>query len=175
MTLGSPHRAVLGIAGWSGAGKTTLIEGVMPHLRTAGLSVSTIKHTHHGVDLDRPGKDSWRHREAGAQEVLIAGAGRWALLHEEPGLEPDLAALLPRLSPVDLVLVEGFRRYGVPKLEVFRPALGKPPLWPDWPDVAAIASDASVPGCDRPVLDLSRLGEIATWIMSFVQSTIAKP
>ena len=169
------HRAVLGIAGWSGAGKTTLIEAVLPKLLAAGLRVSTIKHAHHGAELDRPGKDSWRHRKAGAHEVLVASPGRWALLHEEPDAEPDLPALLARMGPADLVLVEGFRRDPIPKLEVHRPALGKPPLWPDWPDVAAVASDARLPGCDRAQLDLGAPNAIATWIVSFVQCVLAKP
>ena len=171
----SPHRAVLGIAGWSGAGKTTLIEAVMPRLLAAGLAVSTVKHAHHGVDLDRPGKDSWRHREAGACEVMVASPGRWALLHEAREAEPTLSDLLARMRPVDLVLVEGFRRDPVTKLEVHRPILGKPPLWPDWRDVAAVASDTSLPGCDRAWLDLNAPDAIATWIVSFVQGTIAKP
>ena len=170
-----PHRAVLGIAGWSGAGKTTLIEAVMPRLRAAGLTVSTVKHAHHGAEFDRPGKDSWRHREAGAREVLVASPHRWALLHEEPGAEPELPDLLARMSAVDLVLVEGFRRYPIPKLEVHRPALGRPPLWPEWPDVVAVASDGTLPGCDRHQLDLGAADAIATWIVSFVQSVIAKP
>ncbi len=167
--------AVLGIAGWSGAGKTTLIEAVLPRLRQAGLSVSTVKHAHRGAELDRPGKDSWRHREAGAQEVLLAMPGRWALLHEEPGEEPDLPALLARLSPVDLVLVEGFRRYPFAKMEVHRPALGKPPLWPDWPGVLAVAADAALPGCGRPVLALDDPGAITRWIVAFVHSSAAEP
>jgi molybdopterin-guanine dinucleotide biosynthesis protein B len=165
---------VLGVAGWSGAGKTTLIEAVLPRLTAAGLAVSTIKHAHHGAELDRPGKDSWRHREAGAREVLVATPGRWALIHEEPGAEPDLPALLGRLSPVDLVLVEGFRRYPFSKLEVYRPALGKPPLWPEWPGVAAVASDVPLPDCHRPVLPLGDSGRIAAWIVAFVHSTLAE-
>lgn len=169
------HGAVLGIAGWSGAGKTTLIERVLPPLLAAGLVVSTVKHAHHGAELDRPGKDSWRHRQAGAREVMVSAPGRWALMHEEPGAEPDLPDLLARMGPADLVLVEGFRRYGFPKLEVHRPALGKPPLWPDWPDVAAVASDAALPGCGRPVLPLDDTGTIATWIVSFVHPPVAQP
>lgn len=167
--------AVLGIAGWSGAGKTTLIEAMLPRLRAAGLTVSTIKHAHHGADLDRPGKDSWRHRAAGAAEVLVASPGRWALLHEEPGLDPELPDLLARMSAVDLILVEGFRRYAIPKLEVHRPALGKPPLWPDWPDVSAVASDATLPDCDRMQLDLRQPDAIRDWIVALVQRTLAKP
>ena len=166
--------AVLGIAGWSGAGKTTLIEGVLPHLIAAGLSVSTVKHAHHGVELDQPGKDSWRHRRAGAREVLLAAPGRWALLHEEPDGASDgqwdLPGLLARMAPVALVLVEGFRRDPIAKLEVFRPALGKPALWPDWPDVAAVASDAPLPGCSRPVLPLDDYCAIASWVVAFVHA-----
>jgi molybdopterin-guanine dinucleotide biosynthesis protein B len=115
---------VLGIVGWSGSGKTTLLTALIPLLRARGLSVSTVKHAHHGFDMDRPGKDSYRHRAAGAHEVLVATAQRWALLHEVDGPEPDLPALLSRLAPVDLVLVEGFKTHAFPKLEVHRPALG---------------------------------------------------
>ena len=167
--------AVLGIAGWSGAGKTTLIEAVLPLLREAGLVVSTVKHAHRGAELDRPGKDSWRHRQAGAREVLVTSPGRWALMHEEPGPEPALADLLARMSPVDLVLVEGFRRSALPKLEVHRPALGQPPLWPAWPDVAAVASDAALPDCDRVPLPLDDRCAIASWIVAFVHRSLAQP
>ena len=166
---------VLGIAGWSGAGKTTLIEGLLPGLRAAGLVVSTIKHAHHGADFDKPGKDSWRHRQAGAREVLVAAPGRWALMHEEPGVEPDLPALLARMGPADLVLVEGFRRYPYPKLEVHRPALGKPPLWPEWADVAAVASDEALPGCNRTVLPLGDHDAITSWVVAFVHGTLSEP
>ncbi len=167
--------AVLGIAGWSGAGKTTLIEAVLPRLRAAGLLVSTVKHAHGGAELDRPGKDSWRHRQAGAREVLVASPGRWALMHEEEGAEWDLPDLLARMGPADLVLVEGFRRYPFAKLEVYRPALGKPPLWPDWPDVVAVATDGIVPDCGRTLLPLANDCKIATWIVAYVQGTVAKP
>src|SRR5690348_657898 len=105
------HVNVVGIVGWSGSGKTTLLEALLPLLRARGLRVSTIKHAHHGFDMDRPGKDSFRHREAGAHEVLVAAGQRWALLHENEGPEPPLPALLSRLEPVDLVLVEGFKRH----------------------------------------------------------------
>lgn len=164
---------VLGIAGWSGAGKTTLIEAVLPRLVAAGLVVSTIKHAHHGAELDRPGKDSWRHRQAGAREVLVAAPGRWALMHEEPGAEPGLAELLARMAVADLVLVEGFRSSPIPKLEVHRPALGKTPLWPDWPDVAAVASDVGLPGCDRPVLQLGDAAAITSWIVAFAHRPLS--
>ncbi len=154
---------VLGLAGWSGSGKTTLLAALLPLFRARGLSVSTIKHAHHAFDLDQPGKDSWRHRQAGAQEVMIAGGTRWALLHEVTGPEPGLPELLARLSPVDLVLVEGFKANPHPKIEVFRPSLGQPPLWPGRPDIVAVASDRAPAGCDRTILDLNRPAEIVDW------------
>ena len=153
---------VIGLAGWSGAGKTTLLRRLIPLLVADGLRVSTIKHAHHAFDVDQPGKDSWEHRQAGAQEVLVASANRWALLHELRGeAEPDLADLLTRLSPVDLVLIEGFKRGGQPKLEVFRTANGKPMLHPDDPSVVAVASDAPVPGLALPWLQLDDIEGIA--------------
>src|SRR5450755_461014 len=134
---------IIGLAGWSGSGKTTLITKLIPCLLARGLAVSTIKHAHHGFDLDKPGKDSHRHREAGAHEVLIASSRRWALMHEMTGPEPGLPDLLTRLEPVDLVLVEGFKSHPYPKLEVFRPVLGKPALWDREPEVVAVASDST--------------------------------
>lgn len=143
---------ILGISGWSGCGKTTLIVALIPRLRTLGLSVSTLKHAHHDVDLDVPGKDTWRHREAGAQEVILATERRWALLHElraEP--EPSLAELLTYLRPVDLVLVEGWKAGAYPKLEIWRPvAEDKPPRFPNDPTIIAVASD--------PLLNPARQG-----------------
>jgi molybdopterin-guanine dinucleotide biosynthesis protein B len=134
---------VIGLAGWSGAGKTTLLARVIPALRGRGLSVSTLKHAHHAFDVDRPGKDSHTHREAGAAEVLVASGRRWALMHELRGaLEPGLAVLLRKLSPVDLVIVEGFKRERHRKLEVHRLANGKPPLWPFDPAIVGVATDA---------------------------------
>ncbi len=140
---------------------------LLPLLRAAGLRVSTIKHAHHGLELDKPGKDSFRHREAGAEEVLVVGGQRWALLREMPAA-PDLAELAGRLAPVDLVLVEGFKSAGIPMIEVHRPSLGKPGLWPDSPAILAVASDAAIPGA--PVL--LPLGEpvaVARWITDFVR------
>jgi len=159
---------LLGITGWSGSGKTTLLTALIPLLAARGLSVSTIKHAHHDVDLDQPGKDSWRHRAAGAHEVLIATSRRWALLHENTGAEPDLTALLSRLAPVDLVLVEGFKASPHPKIEVHRPALGHPPIWPGRADIVAVAADAALAGCDRPCLDLSAPAAIAAWITALL-------
>lgn len=141
---------IIGLAGWSGAGKTTLLAKLIPALNARGLRVSTIKHAHHAFDVDVPGKDSWVHREAGAQEVLVASANRFALMHELRGApEWSLPQLLERLTPVDLVLVEGFKRSGHPKIEVHRAANGKPFLWPDDPDIAGIAADVG-PGAGAP-------------------------
>jgi molybdopterin-guanine dinucleotide biosynthesis protein B len=155
---------VLGLTGWSGSGKTTLLVALLPILTARGLSVSTIKHAHHGFDLDRPGKDSFRHREAGAREVMLASDRRWALLHETEGEgEPGLDALLARMQTVDLVLVEGFRLHRHEKIEVYRPALGKPPIWPEQPDVAAVATDAPITA-PVPVLDLNDPASVARWI-----------
>lgn len=137
---------LIGLAGWSGAGKTTLLVRLIPCLERRGISVSTVKHAHHAFDVDQPGKDSYEHRRAGARQVLVASARRWALmteLREEP--EPPLPFLLSRLSPVDLVLVEGFKRDPHPKVEIHRAANGKPWLFPDDRAVVAIASDVPPP------------------------------
>jgi molybdopterin-guanine dinucleotide biosynthesis protein B len=146
---------VIGLAGWSGAGKTTLVTKLIAVLNRRGLTVSTLKHAHHGFDVDRPGKDSFEHRAAGAQEVLVASGRRWALVHELRGApEPGLAALLARLSPVDLVLVEGFKAGRHPKIEVHRAANGKPFLFREVPNVRAIASDIAIPDSPVPVIRL---------------------
>lgn len=134
---------VIGLAGWSGAGKTTLLRRLIPALVGRGLRVSTLKHAHHEFDIDKPGKDSWEHRQAGATEVLIGSAKRWALMHELRGEpEPGLAELLARLTPVDVVLVEGFKRGPHPKIEVHREANGKPFLHDEDGSIVAIATDA---------------------------------
>ena len=154
---------VIGLAGWSGAGKTTLLCRLIPLLTANGLSVSTVKHAHHGFDVDQPGKDSWQHRQAGAHEVLVTSAARWALMHEHRGApEPALSELIGRLAPVDLVLVEGFKRDRHPKIEIFRGVVGKPLLHPSDPTVCALASDTPQPGCSLPVLDLDDVAGIAT-------------
>lgn len=167
---------VLGLAGWSGAGKTTLLTAMLPLLIARGYRVSTVKHTHHRVDLDQPGKDSHRHRQAGAHEVMVASAARWALLHELDGPEPSLAELVARMAPVDLVLVEGFKTSPFPKLEVFRPSLGRPPLWPERADIAAVASDEALPACDRPVLPLGDPAGVVAWLVaSLLDARVAQP
>ncbi|QID17657.1 molybdopterin-guanine dinucleotide biosynthesis protein B [Nitrogeniibacter mangrovi] len=158
---------VFGIAGFSGSGKTTLIEQLIPVLREGGLTVSVIKHTHHRFDLDRPGKDSWRHREAGAEEVLILSSDRWVLMHELRGApEPTLEAQLSIMSDVDLVLIEGFKAAPVPKVEVHRPASGKTPLWQENPHVVAVATDAPI-DTPLPTLDLNDPRAIARFILDY--------
>ena len=157
---------LVGIAGWSGSGKTTLLARLIPALVARGITVSTIKHAHHRFDIDTPGKDSHTHRLAGATEVLVGSASRYALIHELRGApEPTLDELAARLSPVDLVLVEGFKHGRHRKLEVWRAATGKPPLWPDDPAVVAVASDGPVPGCAIPVLGLDDVEAIAAFVI----------
>jgi molybdopterin-guanine dinucleotide biosynthesis protein B len=153
---------IIGLAGWSGSGKTTLVTKVIPCLLARGLEVSTLKHAHHAFDVDQPGKDSHRHRMAGATEVLVASGSRWALVHELRGTpEPQLAALLQKLAPVDLVLIEGYKRERHPKLEIYRAAVGKPLLYPDDPAIVAVASDEPLPRAGIPVVDLDDIERIA--------------
>jgi molybdopterin-guanine dinucleotide biosynthesis adapter protein len=163
---------VLGIVGWSGSGKTTLLVALLPLLRASGLSVSAIRHADHGFDIDKPGKDSHRHRLAGAREVLVASSRRWALMHEDERAEPALPDLVARLDPVDLVLAEGFRSYHFPRLEVFRPMLGKPSLWDMEPEVVAVASDSTPDIGPRILLPLNRPEIIATWIRTRVVTDV---
>jgi len=153
---------IIGLAGWSGSGKTTLIVRVIPVLVGRGFTVATVKHAHHEFDLDQTGKDSWRHRRAGASEVAVASSRRWALIHElgaEP--EPPLAEILAKLSPVDLVIVEGYKRHAHPKIEVYRASVGKPLLYPEDDCIVAIASDAALPQAPLPVLMLDNIEAIA--------------
>ncbi len=166
MTAAKPLR-VFGLAGWSGSGKTTLLARLLPELIARGLAVSTVKHAHHSFDIDQPGKDSWRHREAGASEVMIASARRWALIHEHrDAAEPALDALIRRMAPVDLLLVEGFKRDAHDKLEVHRPALGKPLLCREDPHIVAVASDAPLAGLAVPLLPLDDAAAIARFIVA---------
>lgn len=160
---------VFGIAGYSGAGKTTLIEGLLPRLRQRGLKVAVIKQTHHDVDPDPPGKDSRRHRAAGAGEVILAGPKRWVLTHECEGSVPTLVQLTARLAPCDLVLVEGFRHERLPKLEVFRPELSHPPLWPNDPAVVAVASSTRL-DAPLPCFLLGDWPAIAEFVLKFTGS-----
>jgi molybdopterin-guanine dinucleotide biosynthesis protein B len=147
---------IIGLAGWSGSGKTTLLAKVIPRIVARGFSVSTIKHAHHSFDMDRPGKDSHTHRMAGATEVVVCSANRWAIVHELRGeAEPTLSELVQKASPVDLMLVEGYKRASHPKLEVYRPAVGKPLLYVDDPAIVAIATDEPLPNAPIPVVDLA--------------------
>ena len=158
---------VFGIAGRSGMGKTTLLERLVPELRGRGLVVSLIKHSHKAIEIDRPGKDSYRLREAGCQEVLLLGDGRWALMHELRGApEPPLTYLVSRLQHCDLVLVEGFKSGDFPKLEVWRAEVGKPPLWPDWPGIQALACEGDAPAGAPHVLALGDTWSIADYVVA---------
>ena len=157
---------VFGLAGWSGSGKTTLLIELIPALTALGLRVSTVKHAHHEFDVDQPGKDSWRHRKSGATEVMVASSVRWALMHEHRGArEPGLHELLAKMTPVDLVLVEGFKSVDIPKLEVYRPSVGKPPLYVEDPHIVALASDERLPATTLPQFSLGDVDGIARFIL----------
>ena len=161
---------VIGFAGWSGAGKTTLIVRLIPELNRRGFSVSTIKHAHHNFDLDQPGKDSYEHRAAGAEDVLVASANRVALMRELRGApEPSLAELFRLLKNVDLVLVEGFKRDPLPKIEVFRGANGKPPLYPEDANIVALISDA-VPSRGLPHASIDDIAAAADLVLAHAHS-----
>jgi molybdopterin-guanine dinucleotide biosynthesis protein B len=158
---------IIGLAGWSGSGKTTLVTGVIPVLVGRGLKVATVKHAHHEFDTDQPGKDSWLHRRAGASEVAIVSSRRWAIVHElNSEAEPPLTEILAKLSPVDLVIVEGFKRHSHPKLEVYRAAVGKPLLHPDDDCIVAVATDAPLPQAEVPVVMLDDFAGIADMLQA---------
>lgn len=160
---------LFGLAGWSGSGKTTLIRRLLPEIVARGIRVSTVKHAHHGFDVDQPGKDSYSHREAGATEVMVASVARWALMHEHRGApEPSLVELIRHMSAVDLVLVEGFKREPHPKLEIHRPAIGKPLLCREDPYIVAVATDAPLPGVTLPLLPIDDAPAIAGFILDHV-------
>lgn len=167
---------LIGIAGWSGSGKTTLIERLIPCLARRGISVSTVKHAHHAFDVDKPGKDSFRHRQAGARDVLVASAARFALMREHRGNpEPELSDLRTLLAPVDVVLVEGFKRTAIPKLEIHRGETGKPLLQPDDPWIVAVAADAPPPGLTVPCLSLDDIEGIAGVIVGLLAAPAQAP
>ena len=157
---------VFGITGWSGSGKTTLIKSLIPEIKARGFSVSTIKHAHHTFDVDKPGKDSFEHRRAGACEVLISSSKRWVLMHENNNdNEPSLGELLKKLQRNDLVLVEGFKNEPYPKLEVFRDSVGKPPLWRTDDTVIAVASDTKPLDLNKEFHPLSDIFRIADFVI----------
>ena len=161
---------VIGLAGWSGAGKTTLLSRVIPYFLEHGLRVSVVKHAHHSFDVDVPGKDSWVHRQSGATEVLVSSARRWALMHElRNAAEPRLRDLLNTLSPVDLVVAEGFKSEPHRKIEVHRAANAKPLLFPDDPAIAGLATDAAVETA-LPVVHLDDIPAIAAMMRRYAVS-----
>jgi molybdopterin-guanine dinucleotide biosynthesis protein B len=167
---------IIGLAGWSGSGKTTLLAKVIPSIVARGLKVSTLKHAHHAFDVDQPGKDSHTHRMAGATEVLVSSANRWALVHELRGAaELSLEALLDKLSPVDLVLVEGYKRQPHPKLEIYRASLGKPLMHPDDPAIIGIASDQPLPAAPIPVIDLDDVEQVTEFLIRHAAPIHAVP
>lgn len=158
---------VFGLAGWSGAGKTTLIVSILPLIAARGIRVSTMKHAHHYFDVDIPGKDSYRHREAGASEVLITSSGRWVLMHElRDEAEPPIRDLIERMTPVDLLLIEGFKTHAHPKLEVYRQAEAKPLMWRPGSDIVAVAADVALPEVSVPVLDINDHAGIVAFILA---------
>jgi molybdopterin-guanine dinucleotide biosynthesis adapter protein len=165
---------IFGLAGWSGSGKTSLLVRLLPELSRRGLRVSTVKHAHHGFDVDQPGKDSWEHRNAGAVEVMVSSTRRWALMHEHRDApEASLEELLSHMTPVDLVVVEGYKTHPHPKLEVHRAIVGKPLLCHDDPYIVAIAADAPLDGLKIPRLDLDDTAAIAGFILRHFQLAAA--
>lgn len=166
---------IFGLAGWSGSGKTTLLKRVIPEITARGITVSTIKHAHHSFDIDQPGKDSYEHRRAGATEVLVTADARWALMHENRDQpEPTLDALIAHMTPVDLLLIEGFKAHPHDKIEVYRPANGKPLLCLGDRHVLAIASDGPVPEAQVPVIDIDDIVTIADFILGHAGLAPAK-
>ena len=159
---------VFGLVGWSGSGKTTLIKKLLPELTGRGWTVSTMKHTHHKFDIDKPGKDSFEHRQAGATEVMVVSEKRWALMHElraEP--EPPMEEMIQVMSPVDVLLIEGFKTHKHAKLEVFRPSIGKSLLRKEDESVVAIATDENMAPMPVPVLDLNDVSAVADFILDY--------
>jgi molybdopterin-guanine dinucleotide biosynthesis protein B len=164
------HARVLGIVGWSGSGKTTLITQLIPLLVRRGVRIATVKHAHHTFDVDQPGKDSYEHRKAGASEVIVSSARRWVQMHELGGNpEMSLGELLSRVSPCDLILIEGFKSERHPKMEVYRPLLGKPPLYPEDPRVIALATDRTLPDAGRPVVDMNNIPAVADIVIAHAE------
>lgn len=172
-------QSVMGIMGRSGSGKTTLLSDLIPVLIEMGLSVSTVKHTHHHFDVDKPGKDSYRHREVGAKEVLLTSSQRWALLHEvRDAPEPDMVEMMAHMSPVDVVLIEGFKSHDFPKIEVYRPSLGKPVIGRAKQNVVAIATDEAdhkaVLDLNVEILDLGNVKAIGEFIVEYLKLKTSK-
>lgn len=161
---------VIGIVGWKNCGKTTLAGALIRELSARGLTVNSIKHAHHGVDVDQPGTDSYKHREAGAREVILAGGQRFAIMHELRGAEePTMEELLARLGPCDWVVVEGFKAHSHPKIEVYRQGCGRAPLYREDPSVIAVAADYPV-DFSGPVFDVNEVARIADFVLSKEES-----
>lgn len=161
---------IFGIVGSSGSGKTCILEKIIPLIKARGISVSTIKHTHHKFDVDKPGKDSYRHRESGANEVMLASSQRWALLHElRDEVEPEIDDLIKHMTPVDLILVEGFKFNDHPKLEVYRPAHGREPLWPEDLHIKAVASDEKLDTNGLLLIDLNDAEAVCAFICDYLK------
>jgi molybdopterin-guanine dinucleotide biosynthesis protein B len=161
------HRAVFGFAGWSGSGKTTLVEKVVAHLAANNIDVATIKHAHHNFEADHVGKDSYRHRKAGARQVLVSSAQRSAhFIEHAAAAEPELPYLLDQLQPAELVLIEGFKNYPIEKIEIHRPSIGKNKLYIGDPLVVAVASDKPLDTCPLPVFDLNDIDGIAAFVLA---------
>jgi molybdopterin-guanine dinucleotide biosynthesis adapter protein len=159
---------IFGLVGWSGSGKTTLLVKLLPELVARGVRVSTMKHAHHAFDVDKPGKDSYEHRAAGASEVLVTSANRWALMHENRGTpEPTIEELVQHMSPVDLLIIEGFKDHAHDKMEIYRAATGKSLIQPNDPLIRAVASDGPVEAATVPVLDLNDISGLADYILDF--------
>lgn len=164
---------MFGLAGWSGSGKTTLVKKLLPEFINRGLSVSTMKHTHHDVDIDQPGKDSYEHRRAGAHEVMLTSSARWSLTHELRGQpEPDLESLARTMSPVDLLLVEGFKSYSHDKLEIYRADLKQELLCIRDKTIVAVASDDELPNITQPVFSLNDVSGIFDFIVAHCNISI---
>ena len=165
---------VIGLAGWSGSGKTTLLVKLIPLLASRGLRVATLKHAHHSFEVDHPGKDSYEHRKAGANEVIVSSARRWVQIHEvTDGPEATLPDLLRRLSPCDLIVVEGYKGENHPKLEVFRQAIGRDPLHPLDPRIVAVASDREFPDAGIPVVSLDDIAVIADIVIAHAEPLVS--
>lgn len=168
--LSGGPKHVIGVVGWSGNGKTTLLNKLIPALNARGLSVSTMKHTHHNFDMDHPGKDSYQHREAGAEQVLLTSSKRWALLHELRGEpEPDMDALIKMMAPVDVLLIEGFKAHRYPKIEVHRPAAGKQLICETDDSIVALACDEALQGLAIPILDLNDVEAVADFMVDYLE------
>lgn len=157
---------IFGVTGWKNSGKTGLVERLVAELTVRGYSVSTVKHAHHSFDVDHPGRDSYRHRSAGAQEVVLSSFNRWTIMHELRGeKEARLKDLLAKMAPVDIIIVEGFKSEPIDKIECFRAEARHPVIYPNDPRILAIASDTPMPDADRPVFDLSDTASIADFVI----------